>query len=302
MKLDFLIAGVNKCGSTTLTSLIEKHPDIFVSQSKDGSYVQEAGLLKKNGVYPGWETHKSSFYNQPTNKHPINKIVGEGNIWYSSKTLEENAAKFLLDSFPDIKLIFIVRDPIKRIESSFKEKHSSGSRWMIDCPYSIEKALKAFPDFIESSKYFARISHYLDLFPKKNCHILFLEDLKSDFTSTLNTCFDFLGVDHNNDIRSEIKNKSESKYFDTPELRAMRNTIKQPKTGMPLSKLNFELQDQFLVPLGYRKPISELDLSWSDNAIDFTIRSISEDIEKFSHLTERDLSIWKKYTEFSNRV
>ncbi len=294
MKLDFLIAGVNKCGSTTLTSLIEKHPEIFVSPSKDGSYAQGTGLCKKDGLYPGWELHKSSFHG-----YPENRVRGEGNVWYSSRTIENNASKFLLDCFPDIKLIFIVRDPIKRIESSFKEKHSSGARWMIDCPYSIEEALTVFPDLIESSLYYERISHYLDLFPKENIHIVFLEDLKNAFTTTINSCFDFLGVSHEHSITPEIKNESESKYFDTPELRLMRNTIIQPKTGIPLSKLPFELQDQFLAPMGYRKPISELDLSWSKKAIELTLNTISNDIEKFLDLVERDSSVWKQYANFS---
>jgi len=81
----------------------------------------------------------------------------------------------------------------------------------------------------------------------------------------------------------------------------MRNTIKQPKTGIPLSKLSFELQDQFLAPMGYRKPISELDLSWSDKAIEMTINEISEDLEKFLALSKRETSVWKDYNHNLNR-
>ncbi len=292
-KLDFLIAGINKCGSTTLTSLIGKHTDIFICPSKDDDYVRGTGLKKINGLYPGWETHKHSFSDRPANKK-----LGEGNVGYSSKPLEDNASKFLLDYFPDIKLIFIVRDPIKRIESSFKEKHHSVRRWGIECPYTIEKALIKFPDLIDTSLYYERISFYLNLFPEENCHIVFLEDLIDKFTITLNGCFKFLGVDPAPYIKPEIRNDSHSKYFDTPELRKMRNTIWQPGTGIPLSKLPLEIQDQFLVPLGFRRPMHELELSWSDKAIEFTLNSISKDIEGFLRLTGRDSSIWKKYDEF----
>ncbi len=74
----------------------------------------------------------------------------------------------------------------------------------------------------------------------------------------------------------------------------MRNAICQPETGMPLSKLPLEIQDHSLVPLGFRSPMHELELSWSDKAIEFTLNSISKDTEGFQRLTGRKSSIWKK--------
>lgn len=98
---------------------------------------------------------------------------------------------------PKIKLIYIVRNPIDRIDSHYKEAMEGG--------YAPKEGLNKYLDkgldnhYILTSMYFFQVSKYLDFFSTNQIYIVKSEDLLNNRLSTLNKIFSFLQVDNIND-------------------------------------------------------------------------------------------------------
>ena len=96
---------------------------------------------------------------------------------------------------PDCRFIFIARNPLRRIESSYREMHHSGVKFGLNAPYGLADNLQMFPQMIKDSLFFERISKYLQAFGRDSVQVIFLEDLKANPQLELEKCFRHLGVD-----------------------------------------------------------------------------------------------------------
>lgn len=96
---DFLGIGATKSGTTWLSENLRKHPEIYMSREK------EVEFFNKN-------FHRSLRYYSDKFKLGLNKIKGEFSPSYS--TLSLNRIKFIRKIIPDVRLIFLVRNPVER--------------------------------------------------------------------------------------------------------------------------------------------------------------------------------------------
>tara|TARA_R100001369_G_scaffold91433_1_gene132721 strand:+ start:3332 stop:4159 length:828 start_codon:yes stop_codon:yes gene_type:complete len=134
LKVDYIIAGGQKCGTTALHTFLSKHPKVIVSNPKETDYFNYDHSFSKGTGY-----YHSFFKNRPllaslrgfkyleTSPSYIN-----GNLF--SDTLV--TANRIYDYNPDIKIICLVRNPIDRAYSAwnmFKHRHeNSNKNWWID--------------------------------------------------------------------------------------------------------------------------------------------------------------------------
>src|SRR3972149_1617207 len=114
MKLDFVVPGFSKCGTTTLCSLLGEHPDIFIPAMKEPNF-----FVKWYGN--GWDWYEGLFV-----QARADQLWGDGSTGYSTTRIIDLSCRRILEHFPDTKFIFIARNPVKRLESSFREFHHSG--------------------------------------------------------------------------------------------------------------------------------------------------------------------------------
>lgn len=211
-KLDFVVPGFSKCGTTTLCALLAEHPGITISTTKEPNFFATE-------YERGWDWYESLFSGSG------NSIRGEGSTFYTVAEFEEAASSRIAKHFPDVKLIFIARDPIRRIESSYREHHHSGHRYGVDIPYDMGDALVAFPNIIEDTMYWQRLNAYRRRFSDEQIHILLFEDFVRAPQDELKKCFRFLGVDPNASIDDSHRqlNPAESKLRDSAFMRWIRS-------------------------------------------------------------------------------
>lgn len=191
---NLLIIGAMKSGTSSLHDYLSKHPDIYMSQPKEVHYYDSLSNLTKEGYLSYFKTEQ--------------KIVGTTPQSYTKahhKDFQNIPQKIYKDT-PNVKLIYIVRDPFERIlshvlESRFgdsmkriRENESSGHYW-------------------KTSMYFYQISSYLKYFQKEQIHLLTLESLEANKLYELNKIYRFLGVDevHDEIQFNYIKNEAASK-------------------------------------------------------------------------------------------
>ena len=126
---DFIIAGGAKCGSTTLVGVLNQNPEIFL-QPATSTLGCEPHFFERDPKYAkGIEYYSKNYFNDAN----PNQVIGEKAPNYCAKWVPKRIAKHL----PDVKLIFIFRNPIERAYSQWKMYTIRGAE-----PYSFEKALK----------------------------------------------------------------------------------------------------------------------------------------------------------------
>lgn len=205
---NFLVIGAMKCGTTSLYELFRQHPQIGMSREK------EPAFFAADEVYAqGWNWYESLF------AHVADRpALGEASTSYSKRFSYPRAVGRIARCLPNVKLIYVVRDPLERIESQWM--HGVHRGWH---PPSFERALEQ-PGLIDPSRYWAQISAYRDYFADERTLVLFFEDFRTDPRRFLQRCFRFLGVDASfvpSGLR-EPRNASALHESDSPALKTLR--------------------------------------------------------------------------------
>jgi len=180
MKVDFIILGAQKCGTTTLTSILKKHPALVCCNEKEPHFFSEADNWKKDlDKYHQLFSEKAGakYFEASTTYtfYPYRNLE----IW--NDICEYNSK---------MKFIYLVRNPIDRIISSYMHSFEKGH---IDS--SIEEVVRKNRFFIDITRYYTQISPYIKKFGQDNVLILTFDELVESRTKVLNQVSQFLTID-----------------------------------------------------------------------------------------------------------
>lgn len=191
MKLDFIVIGAQKSGSTYLQDVIEEHPEISMLPN-------EIPLLET----PDYENGGLMELRNLLSKLDQSKIIGFKRPNYLTKV---EVAPRIYEHFPNVKLIVMLRNPLDRFKSAYFHKINYG--WMPILPLNVgtrlllkKNSIEGFPrseEIIEFGFYFKYLKDYLDIFPKENILILTFDEFQMDKMKIIKRCYEFLGVDQN---------------------------------------------------------------------------------------------------------
>jgi len=173
---NFLIVGPPKSGTTSLQIYLDRHPDLYVTG--------EAHFF--NSHYKKGIEWYEEFFKDYNNE----KLIGEKTpAYFFEKEVPKRVKKYL----PDIKLIFIFRDPVKRAYSQYwhNVRHGREDSDTFEDAIGFGKKLKS--KYLEISKYVKYLKEWEKYFPKKNMFFLTIEEINQ---KKLEEILDFLGIDH----------------------------------------------------------------------------------------------------------
>ena len=108
-----LIIGSMKSGTTSLFNYLSQHPEIA------GSIVKEPNFFSYNERWEqGWEWYMQQWANWNPNVH---KIALEATINYTKYPVYPNAAARInqVSDRANFKFVYVLRNPIERIESQY---------------------------------------------------------------------------------------------------------------------------------------------------------------------------------------
>lgn len=100
----------------------------------------------------------------------------------------------MYDLLPNIKLIYLVRDPIERAVSHYIHNKISGR---VSSP--IDEALQPVEEsfYFNTSKYYLRIKQYLNYYEPEEILVVQSEKLRSERAKVMKKVFRFIHVDEN---------------------------------------------------------------------------------------------------------
>jgi hypothetical protein len=280
VKIDFVVPGFSKCGSTTLCALLDLHPDIYIPPIKEPWYFSREDFETQHAHYDG---HYAAARE--------NQLKGDGSVEYSGHLSEDISAERIYQNNPTCRFLFIARDPKARIESSFREMHHSGVQFGVDAPYELSECLQTFPQMTQDTLYWKRISKFRDQFGDEAISVVFLEELIANQQATLEQCFSHLGVgaDRFPGASGLNLNAGEAKLYDTKLLRRIRNT---QVIGPQLAKIGPSSQDKLLAPLKLRKPFGRKSVNWDAGSLDCFQRDIAADSVSFLEFYGKSAEFW----------
>lgn len=187
---DFIIIGAMKSGTTTLHEDLNLHPDIVMSGWKEPGYFvgPDFGGPSKLPL----RAARRGDYEKLFKNVPKTKICGESSTHYTKLPSLPNAAENIYKTIgPQIKLIYIVRDPVKRAISQFGHEFQHCET---DIP-TLSDAVDKHPTMIELSQYAKQLKPYLDIFSEENILIIKFENLIKNRQAYIYSILDFLGAD-----------------------------------------------------------------------------------------------------------
>lgn len=196
---DFIIAGAMKSGTTSLYSILRKHPDVFMPSLEVGFFDiddlhQHPDFFRKSGSE--WHYHRYSesrqdyiqWYRQLFAESRSTQVIGERSTTYMASQV---APYRIREEVPGARLIFMLRDPVPRAYSNYWHLLRSG-----EVAGSFENALLYRPTVLfERGLYRPQIDRYLDKFTRDQMLFVLFEEFIENPRACLKTVCEFIGVD-----------------------------------------------------------------------------------------------------------
>lgn len=211
---NLIVIGAMKCGTTSLHSYLDKHPEVQMSEPKELDFFSDDDKYEKGISWYNTFFEKGYRYN------------GESSVNYTKKHRYAGVPTRIKDCLgTDIKLVYIVRDPIDRFQSNFTDSKTYGD---IPSSYSINSFIEERLDdnpLLKTSMYYYQIENYLAHFDLSTMYFLKAEDLKQNPQATLDLLFEFLGLE-SVAIETVTQNQSVSKtYHNTSYVKLMGSQL-----------------------------------------------------------------------------
>jgi len=204
-KIDFVIAGAMKCGTSALDTYLREHPEICMATRKEVHFFDNEWLFEDPEVN---YDHFHSYF-KPTEQH---KLMGEATPIYM---YWQNCPERLWRYNPEMKIIMILRNPIERAHSMWNMQVVRGfetlSFWEA-LQQESERARLCLPfqdrhfSYVDRGFYVEQLRRVWRFFPPSQTLVLRSENLRDEPTETLNRIAAFLGVSNLKEVKEEVVN------------------------------------------------------------------------------------------------
>lgn len=210
---DFITIGAMKCATDTLHAALGEDPRTSMSDPAELDF-----FLHENYRKMGHEWYERQF---DTSGQAV--VAGESSFNYTKRHLFPGVPERMVETVPDVKLIYVVRDPIERIESHWVQSVQAGR-----FRDSFETAVR-YPDrspFVMTSCYWQQLTEYLRYFSAEQILVLSYERLIREPRAVADQVLGFVGLETPAiDLRCEVDIDLRT------NTRVLAGTAKAPETS-----------------------------------------------------------------------
>ncbi len=279
-KVNFMLIGSMKCGTSTLAHILKNHPEIGFSRTKEPQFFSKT---------KDWKLHIKKYHELFNFEE--GKIFGEASTLYTR--YPHNNLEIWNDIYDynnNMKFLYIVRNPVDRAISHYMHNYERGF-----INGTIEKSLK-YSNIINTGRYFTQIKPFIDRFGLDNVLILNFDDLLINRTKVLKEISGFLEIDYNKfsdyeDVHENITIGGRKKSINQRFIMGIINKYKlRPLIDLiPERTINFILEQFFNNSDRRFSKKPKLSEEYRRLIINLNILDIIE-LEK---ITKKDFSEWK---------
>lgn len=275
----FIVIGAPKSGTTNLCFQLAQHPDILMSSKKELDFFNRQYRL-------GQEWYEKQFEDWSGES-----AVGEGSVLYGVTSLRPEVPGRIAKMLPHVKLIYMTRHPIDRIESMWVQHVANG-----DHVPEFNQAVREWWPLIDGSLYWKQLSAYRHHFSDEQFLILFLDDYKADMVDVLQKTYTFLGIGSLGAVPEIYQNDRESLPLDSPIWKIIRHT----PIGRTIRK-NFSENFKDVFRRIFRQKMGKIQPKWEEGTLRWAMDIVKNDAQQFLEFAQRPLTEWDFSDEFVQR-
>ena len=271
IKPDFIIVGAMKGGTSTLAYFLEHQDDIVMAPGEVNFFDNDKNYSKGN-----------IWYQKQFKSKDNDKLWGEKTATYH---YDEKVPERIHKYNPDIKLVWILRNPIDRAYSNYWHRVKYGGEFS-----SFEDAIKKeiqgkqndiWGLYLKRSLYADQILRFKEYFGSDQMYVVIFEHLIKDIEAQIVSLLNYLGLKDENPVIPTKKSKNVT-YLPTSK-RILKNSRRLFGKSVPFKIIRKIFEKK--IP-GYPK--------MNEHTREMLNSYFLESIEELEDLTKLDLSIWKE--------
>jgi hypothetical protein len=180
MHVDFMIIGAQKCGTSSLFSILDAHPLLVGSRLKEPHFFSLSNdwRAELSRYHQYFEQRDGALYFEASTTY---SFYPHRNLHIWDDVLEYN---------PEMKFIYLVRNPVDRIVSSYMHTYERG---YFDS--DLKEAVIKERFLIDVTRYYTQISPYLRRFGREKILIIDFDDFIQKRGDVLKDIAGFLKID-----------------------------------------------------------------------------------------------------------
>lgn len=210
----FLMIGATKAGSTSLFDWLRAHPDVYMHPTKELRYFTAEHNL---GLGEDWYRAQFADAGGAT-------AVGEASNAYARAPAYAGVPARVRALIPEARLVYLVREPFRRLESHYRWRLSTGYEWRPPA-----RALRDEPSYLAASLYGAQVAAWAEHFDPSRILVLQAEALFRDPAPHLERLCAHLGVPWRPDLPYVRRNETEGRAAVPRPLRHLaRGPLRRP--------------------------------------------------------------------------
>ncbi len=294
----FLVVGAAKSGTTSLYHYLNQHPKIYMSPIKEPYYFSFIGKkpaftgpydekLNKERIITTRSAYERLFAGATTEK-----ALGECSnsyLYFPESAINIKAA------IPECRIIIILRNPIERAFSHYRQVYSFGHESL-----SFEDALEQQAErrrnnwrwhyqYVDQGMYYRQVRNFYHHFKSDYIHVALIDDLQRNPAAFMQGVYAFLGVDdqfmpsfekHNVTLRTRsvvLRRLTHERNALRTVLRRILPKFWREKIASAVNLMNYRKTEQVEMLPETRQRLREI---------------FREDIELLAAYIGRDLSHW----------
>jgi hypothetical protein len=187
-----IVIGTMKCATSAVHAYLDAHPEIAMSRTKELNFFNGPEVAPHADADTWWVTgqwHRGlDWYSSQLDASA--PVRGESSPAYSSPTCPEVPAR-MAAVVPDVRLVYLVRDPFERALSQYAHHHRDGTERRPVAEALLDRA----SEYVDRSRYFERVEPFLSCFDPRQLHVVVQERLARRRVQEVAALYRHVGVD-----------------------------------------------------------------------------------------------------------
>lgn len=224
---DFLGIGAQRAGTTWVWKNLNRHPSVWTPSTKEKHFFDIRDKVPPVPGFSGPTANKLRYGSYFLPGRLMGRTVGEVTPNYA--LLDRKYIRKVHDWMPDVKLIYVLRDPLERMLSkAHKDFRNSMGIPFLEASEETKFQFFTLREVIDHSRYGSVLENWLSSFGPDQLHVLFTEDIKETPETALRDLYEFLDLDPDPpidwDAVPRVVHESKQSYELTADLRRRLGT------------------------------------------------------------------------------
>jgi len=276
----FLIIGAMKSATTTLFRDLGLNPAIFVPEDKEPNALASDHVLTDEG-----RTAYAALFRRAAE----GQLCGEASTSYTKHPeYGDVPGRALRVLGNEVKLIYLVRDPVDRVISHHHHDYAYGR-----ASRDIDAHVRTEPRYLNVSRYMWQLDAWLQRFDRDQIHVLRFEDFVIDRRASVDSVSRFLGVapaGHLVDVTKNF-NPSDNRRAALGRWQSVARSGLYRRVVRPW--LPWQIRERVrhvLLPRGAERPPAP-----SEATVRWLVDELSDDVRALSTFLGRSEPLWERW-------